>query len=672
MQHESYAEKISEDFVKKYKSKIPPFGPVGFITFKRTYARRVEGENRTEEWWETVRRCCNGIISVGGKFTKEEIELLYDKVFNFKCCFSGRALWQLGTETVRKLGGDSLINCWAVAIDHPIDPFCFAFNELMLGGGVGFNIQAEQVYSMPKVKHDVQIVRRDEKDVDFIVPDNREGWVELLRRTLNAFFFTGKGFSYSTICVRGKGSLIQGFGGVASGPEDLCRGISQIIGILKGKVGNKLKPIDCLDIMNIIGSVVVAGNIRRSALLALGDANDRAYLDAKNWGKGQIPNWRSMSNNSVVCNKYDELPNEFWSGYNGEGEPYGLVNLKNCRLYGRLADGKDYRPDKHVIGTNPCGEIPLENMACCNLVEMFLPNIKDEEEFKTVAGLVYKVAKTVSTLNYQDERTNEVVSQGRRLGLGVTGFLQAPHLHDEKIFDSVYKHIEKLDKEFSKTIGVKPSIKLTTCKPSGTASLLPGVTPGVHPAFAPYYIRRIRIASADPLVETCRKHGYHIEPLKRLDGTNDLDTMVVSFPIKTPDGTICAKDITAIQQLEHAKWLQTNWSDNSVSVTVYYKKEELPAIKDWLKANYDKYVKTVSFCLHTGHGFIQAPYEEIVDDILTLPPGVYPTASEVLRTAEDKYKEMIKTCKPITHLAHDQGGDLAESLECAGGSCPIK
>ena len=646
-----YVDHINDDFVKKYRTKIPLWGSVGYVSYKRTYARRVEGENRTEEWWETVRRCCNGIVSVGGKFTKEEIELLYDKVFNFKCCFSGRALWQLGTETVKKLGGDSLINCWAVAIDDPVEPFCFAFNELMLGGGMGFNIQAEHVYSIPKVKHDVNIVRKDEKDVDFIVPDNREGWTELLRRVLKAFFFTGKGFTYSTICIRGKGSLIQGFGGVASGPEDLCRGLHQIIAILRSRVGNKLRPIDCLDIMDIIGSIVVAGNVRRSALMALGDPKDDLYLAAKNWSKGTIPNWRDKSNNSVVCNRYDELPEDFWSGYNGEGEPYGLVNIRNCRLYGRLADGKDYRPDKHVIGTNPCGELPLEPYGCCNLGEIFLPNIKDEEEFKLVAGLVYKVTKTISCLNYIDERTNEVISQSHRLGISVTGLLQAAHLRNDKIFDAVYKHIEKLDKEYSKLLGVKPSIKMTTVKPSGTLSLLPGVTPGVHPGFAPCYIRRIRMASSDLLVETCRKHGYHVEPLKRLDGTNDLDTMVISFPVKLPEGTLCAKDVTAVQQLEHAKWLQTNWSDNSVSVTVYYKKEELPAIKEWLKANYDKSVKTVSFCLHDEHGFKQAPYEEIT---------------------EEQYKQMVKTCKPVVRLDHDAGGSLAESLECESGICPVK
>lgn len=647
-----YVDSISEDFVRKYKAKTPPWGSIGFITYKRTYARRIEGENRTEEWFETIQRCCNGLLNIGGKFTKDEIENLYDKVFNLKCSFSGRGLWQLGTETVKKLGGDSMMNCWNVAVNDPVDPFCFAFNELMLGGGVGFNIQQEHVFEIPKIKFDVKIVRRDEKDVDFIVPDNREGWVELLRRVLRSFFFTGKSFSYSTICIRGKGTPIHSFGGVASGPEDLCKGIMQIVAVLQARVGDKLRPIDCLDILNIIGSIVVAGNVRRSAQLSLGDMNDPLYLDAKNWSKGQVPNWRAMSNNSVCCNKFEHLPDKFWSGYNGDGEPYGLINLKNCRQYGRLIDGKDYRPDRKVVGCNPCAEITLESYESCNLSEIFLPNIKDKHEFKEVALLMYKVTKSISCLPFIHEQTNEVVSKNHRLGNSVTGFLQAKEeLRDERIFDEVYKAMEKEDKTYSKILDVTPSIKLTTVKPSGTLSLLAGVTPGVHPAYAPQYIRRIRMASGDPLVGICKSHGYHVEPVKNFDGTSNWDTMVVSFPVKVPEGTVCAKDLTAVQQLDYSKWLQTHWADNSVSVTVYYRKEELPAIKTWLGENYDKNLKTVSFLLHSEHGFVQAPYEEI---------------------SEDQYKTMVKGTKPITKLDNDVGMDLKDSLECSSGACPIK
>lgn len=1054
-----YIDAINDDFVSQYKDKTPPWGPVGYCVYKRTYARKVEGEGRTEEWWETVRRCCNGIIKIGGKFTDKEIRTLYDKVFNLKCNFSGRALWQLGTETVDRLGGDSMMNCWGINCNDPVGAFCFTFEELMLGGGVGFNVQREFVYEMPKVKYDVRVVRRDEKDVDFIVPDNREGWVELLRRVLNAFYFTGKSFDYSTICVRGKGAVIKSFGGTASGPEDLCEGIDHISRILRGRVGKKLRPIDCLDIMDIIGSIVVAGNVRRSALLCLGDMDDRQYLDAKNWSKGAIPNWRAMSNNSVVCNEIEHLPSKFWSGYNGEGEPYGLVNLKNCQTYGRIVDGKGYRPDKNVSIVNPCAEIALVGHSgiegqtggeSCNLAEIYLPNLKDEREFCQVAELALKATKTISCLSFLYDGTNEIVSKNHRLGIGVTGFLQSEHLRKPEIFENVYRRVEEADKKYSKVLGVKPSIKLTTTKPSGcrpwhaltvtdqgiltleellkdhpegqswadlrsgtravqgsdsdeisktyhngesdivrinmhygfsvestpdhpwwidyyydeskgeryqpvndwvaakdikpnhvlrmdpnmyvkespsrlrhlsslaikmrgdateinqpshmnydlawllgylwgdgvespekyrirfvdamkcnlvkarnvleeqfgiggikihkasearnafalevgskmlwhwlikndfykysaesvdlipklvrssskvdilaflaglidadghvaarakentvvlsascdifakhlqdvaasvgivfgrslngkgdnfqnrkhmwlmtmspesnkdsfsimekfsnkmlpemkmkpdlpwshdrldrkktrilgkvcsckklarrqqtydievsnshwyyagafkshnTLSLLPGVTPGVHPSYAPYYIRRIRMASSDPLVEKCREHGFHVEPVVKFDGTHDHGTMVVSFPIKTPEGAVVAQDVSAVQQMEWANWLQTHWADNSVSVTVYYRKEELPEIKAWLKENYNEKVKTISFLLHSDHGFAQAPLE-IID--------------------EDAYKKMSSKTRPITRVDDDCEREFAEKLECESGSCPVK
>jgi len=285
------------------------------------------------------------------------------------------------------------------------------------------------------------------------------------------------------------------------------------------------------------------------------------------------------------------------------------------------------------------------------LAEIYLPNIKDEAEFKEVAGLLCKVTKTISCVPFIHDRTNEIVSKNHRLGIGVTGFLQAEHLRKQEIFENVYQYAEEVDKRYSKVLGVKPSIKLTTTKPSGTLSLLPGVTPGVHPAYAPYYVRRIRMASTDPLVEKCREHGFPVEPVVKFDGTHDHGTMVVSFPIKTPKEAVVAKDLTAVQQMEWANWLQTHWADNSVSVTVYYRKDELPAIKAWLRENYNDRVKTISFLLHSDHGFVQAPLEPM---------------------DEEAYNQMSAAAKPITRVNDDQERNLADSLECAGGSCPVK
>lgn len=331
-----------------------PWGPIGYITFKRTYARRIKESDptsRTEEFEETVERELKGIEKqLKLLLTEEEKEFYRYFRLNLKGSVAGRFMWQLGTKTVDKYGLMSLQNCAFVVVNEPIRPFTWTMDALMLGSGVGFNIQREHVYSLPKVGRKIKIERVDNASADYIVPDTREGWVKLLGKVLKAHFYSGKGFTYSTQLIRGKGAIIKGFGGVASGPEELCVGIDQIHKILNERSMKKLRPIDCLDIMNIIGSIVVAGNVRRSSQISIGDYDDFEYLRAKRWDLGSIPNWRSMSNNSVACSDISKLPGEFWETYE-QGEPYGLINLKLARSIGRT--GETQYPDQEVQGCNP-------------------------------------------------------------------------------------------------------------------------------------------------------------------------------------------------------------------------------------------------------------------------------------------------------------------------------
>ncbi len=645
-----FASSISPEFVKKYADLTPPWGPVGYITYKRTYSRTMT-DGRKEEWYQTLERCCNGLLQIGGALTQEEVEELYDHMFNLRCSMSGRSLWQLGTPTVLKVGADSLQSCWHVATNHPVDPFTFTFNELMLGGGVGMNITPEFVYELPIVQFNPVIERKEHFDVDFIVPDNREGWVQLLEHILKAFFYIGRPFSYSTECIRARGKPIAGFGGVASGSEKLVEGIGQIIAILRSRYGRKLRPIDCLDIYNIIGSIVVAGNVRRSAEIIQGDMNDLEFLKAKNWSLAQIPNWRSMSNNTVHCSDIRGLPNAYWEGYEGTSEAYGLFNLDLARTAGRLIDPQGRHVDPYVIGTNPCGEITLEHKEPCNLFEIFLPNIGDERQFGRVAELAYKVCKTISAFPFSDSGTSEVVKKNHRLGIGLTGIVEAPHLVDADILDNVYNHIKETDVAYSKLLGVSVSNKFTTVKPSGTLSLLAGCTSGANSGYAAYLIRRIRFAANDPLVSECRKLGYAVEPLIQNDGTYNLDTMVVSFPVKTSPKAKLAEFESAIDQLDRQAWLQTHWSDNAVSLTCYHDKDEIDEIQEWLEENYDTGVKATSFQLHVGHGFLQAPLEEI---------------------SEQRYDQISRNVKPIVRFDNDRGNYDIENEECNSGACPIR
>lgn len=626
-----------------------PWGEIGYVTYKRTYSRKINGSNNTEEFIETIDRvltACDTQLNL--KFSLEEQARARDYMLNLKGIVAGRFLWQLGTTTVDRFGLASLQNCAVTLVDNPIRSFCWAFDMLMLGSGVGYNIQREYVYKIPPVlDKEINIVRKDTNDADFIIPDSREGWVKLLEHTLSAYFISGQSFTYSTVLVRGKGAPIKSFGGTASGPEELCWGIAQISNILNNRRGKQLRPIDCLDIMNIIGFIVVSGNVRRSAQIAIGDIDDTQFLNAKRWDLGNIPNWRAMSNNSVVCNDINLLPDAFWQGYIGNGEPYGLINLKLTREVGRLADGNKY-PDKKIIGFNPCAEQSLEDKETCCLAEIFLPNISSKEELIDVATILYKINKHSLALNCHHKDTEEVVHRNFRMGIGMTGILQASE-EQRSWLNDCYKHLREFDKEYSAKMGWPESIKLTTVKPSGTLSTLAGVTSGVHPAIYQYFIRRIRMASDSPLIQICRDNGYHTEYQRNFDGSEDKNTVVVEFPCSYPVGTVLAKDVSAIDQLKWVKRLQTEWSDNAVSCTVYYRKEELDEIKQWLKDNYNTSHKTISFLLHNEHGFAQAPYEEI---------------------SEERYLAMKSNVKSIDSI--EKEFEFIDSLECEGGYCPIK
>lgn len=625
-----------------------PWGALGYPTYKRTYARKLKEEDNspTEEFDQTVDRivkACDKQLGCG--FSKEEEQDVRDMMMNLEGSVAGRFLWQLGTKTVDKLGLPSLQNCAVTLVNEPVKPFTWAMDMLMLGCGVGFNIQREYVYELPKPKK-VKITRLDTKDADYIVPDTRTGWVELLQKTLEAHFINGKGFTYSTVCIRGKGTLIKGFGGVASGPEDLCWGITEITKLLNSRASKKVRPVDCLDVMNIIGMIVVSGNVRRSAQIAIGDMDDLQFLNAKRWDLGNIPNWRAMSNNSVVCNDFSLLPEQFWQGYKGNGEPYGLINLKLARTIGRTGD-TNY-PDLNVIGFNPCAEQSLEDKETCCLAETFLPNIKSEERLHQVLRNLYRIAKHSLALPCHQAETEAIVHKNMRMGIGITGYLQATE-EQRQWLPEAYKMLRAFDVEYSAKNNFPTSIKLTTVKPSGTLSLLAGVTPGAHPGYSQYHIRRIRIASNNPMVEVCRKNGYPVEFQRNFDGSDDRNTVVVSFPCSFPEGTKLAKDMTAIDQLEVIKRLQTEWSDNAVSVTIYYRKEELDGIKVWLASNYNECLKTVSFLLHSEHGFDQAPLEEIT---------------------KEQFEELSSKVTKLESLSFT--GDFEMDAECASGVCPIK
>lgn len=301
-----------------------------------------------------------------------------------------------------------------------------------------------------------------------------------------------------------------------------------------------------------------------------------------------------------------------------------------------------------MCGNNNGAEQSLENFESCCLAELFLPNIETEEELHDCIYLLYRVCKHSLLLPSHQEETQEVVHRNMRMGIGVTGYLQASEEQKSWLSDA-YEFLRDLDKEYSEMNDFNPSIKLTTVKPSGTLSLLPGVTPGVHPGIARFMYRRITIAADNPLVEVCKSHGYPVEYQLNLDGTENFGTVIVTFPYSYPEDTVLEEDLTAIDQLEYVKELQSNWSDNSVSCTVYYKEEEIPGIQAYLRENYKTTFKSLSFLLAKDHGFLQAPYEAIT---------------------EEQFNDLTSKTTLITSIIEQ--ADFEGADECASGACPVR
>ena len=638
---------LSQDFIDSYKDKTSPwgFGGLGEVVYLRTYSRPIEELGRNETWTETLVRAINGAADIGTPLNVFEAEALFDHMFNLRCSLSGRALWQLGTPLVKKFNATSLNNCYFTNIEK-VEDFELLFEYLMLGGGVGFSVERSKIHDLPKVKAGVSITHERSNDADIIVPDSRQGWKRLLHSVLKSYFDTGKSFSYSTILIREFGAPLKTFGGTASGPGALIEGINDICKVMQNREGKKLRSIDVLDICNIIGRIVVSGSSRRSAQIAIGDPDDVLFIRAKNWSTGAIPAWRANSNNSIYADAYDEIMQELWKGYDGSGEPYGLVNRKLARSHGRLGERS---ADNSIEGFNPCAEIGLSDGESCNLSTIFLPNVESLEQLKEISTLLYKIQKQITRLDYPYAKTNEIVKKNARLGQSITGVLQ---VSEEKVawLDDAYKHLKAYDEAYSKEKGWPTSVRLTTVQPSGTLSLLPGVTPGIHPGFARFYIRRVRFGASDPLVDACRKRGYKIQWDIGIDGREDHMRYVVDFPCESPEGAVLAAEMTAVEQLEWVKKMQTVWADNAVSVTVYYRKEELPAIQDWLSKNYDKSVKSVSFLLHVDHNFSLPPYEEIT---------------------EEQYKKLVGKIDFSVPL-QTYTGEILDLDDCATGACPVR
>ena len=632
---EVFSFRFSDDFVNKYIEIEPPFGfkdaggnSLGEITFVRTYSR-VKDDGTKERWYEVCKRVIEGMYSVQKNHAKENrlpwndykaqksAQEAYDRMFNLKWTPPGRGLWAFGTPmTMEKKNSASLQNCAMVStrdIDRndPGSLFAWVMDALMLGIGVGFDTVGQE--------KDLSIYAPTEPASVYDIPDTREGWVESVRLLLNSFLRANQPiqeFNYDLI--RPLGAPIKGFGGVASGPKPLIDLHTMIRKVIGSRAGEKLDSRAIVDIVNLIGTCVVSGNVRRSATLALGNPNDKDFINLKNSEvfpdrnsfDSENPGWAWMSNNSIsaeVGTHYEDYVDLIADN----GEP-GFIWLDVARNYGRLADpadGKDYR----VMGFNPCAEQPLESYELCTLVEVHLNRHTDKEDFMRTLKFAYLYGKTVTLLPTHWQITNGIMQRNRRIGTSLTGIASFTDINGmpttREWMDEGYKKIRHYDKQYSEWLCVRESIRVTTVKPSGSVSLLSGASPGVHWSVGgEYFLRAIRFGNTDPMLHLFKAAGYKIE-----DDLVSANTSVVYFPVSSGHPR-SEKDVSLFEKIGLAATTQKYWSDNGVSVTLSFDKEtETKHIAPALHM-YEGQLKAVSFLPMGNHTYPQQPYTQITKE----------------------------------------------------------
>ena len=613
--------KLSENFVSKYKRKKAPFGfnGLGELVYQRTYSR-LKADGKNEQWWETVQRVVEGTFNMQKRHidahglgwnawkAQHSAQEMYDRIFNMKFLPPGRGLWAMGTAiTEEKKLFAALNNCAFVSTESMSSefskPFCFLMDASMLGVGVGFDTKGANSL-MVKGPNESRKVEK------ITIPDTREGWVESLRALLDSYSLgTAKvEFDYSEI--RAEGVPIKGFGGESSGPKPLIELHEKCISILDNEIGQPISITSIVDIMNLIGKCVVAGNVRRTAEIVFGEPDNEEYLDLKNYEVNpHRAEYGWTSNNSIFAELgMDYEPSAERVRYNGEP---GYAWLGNMKDYGRMADAPDFK-DHRAKGGNPCLEQTLESYELCCLVETFPNNHESLEDYKNTLKYAYLYAKTVTLGKTHWAETNRVMLRNRRIGCSMSGiaqFIANKGVGNLKEWmDAGYHHIQDLDEQYSDWMAIPRSIKTTSIKPSGTVSLLAGSTPGIHFPESRYYIRRMRLGINSNLLPALEKAGYNIEPAFGSETT----TLVVSIPVDIGEGVRTLSNVSMWEQLSLAALAQKWWADNQVSCTVTFNPEtEGSQIANALDI-YQYQLKGISFLPKLDYGaYPQMPYEEI-------------------------------------------------------------
>lgn len=583
--------------------------PYSEYIFYQFYSRWIPELGRRETWIETINRYMDYMKeNLGDKLTSKEYSDVREAILNQDICPSMRLLWSAGKACRQS-------NVWAYNCSY-IAPTCTQdLGEIMYvsmcGAGLGFAVEWENVQKFPQIKKQIKSAVPTH-----VVIDSKEGWADAFVKGLDAWF-DGRDMKFDYSMIRPAGARLQTAGGKASGPQPLMDLMEFAKRKILSKQGRRLSNIDMHDLICQIGLIVVAGGVRRSALISLSELEDTEMRDAK---KGQFyltEGQRAMANNSAVYNAKpgaEEFLDEWTALVKSKSGERGIFNRAGLEKQVPARRWEAIK-DERQIGLNPCGEIYLRSKQFCNLTSIVIrPNDTKETLKKKIelATLLGTYQSTLTNFGYLSKKWKENCDKERLLGVSLTGYYDNPLVREDKILDMMKAHSVEVNKKYAKRFGINQSTAITCVKPHGNSGQLLGVGSGMHPWYAPYFVRRVRISHTDTLLQMARDQGVPCLPeVGQAEST--ATTFVLEFPVKAPKGAIFKDEVSALELMKEWKRLKEHFVEHNPSATIYVGPDEWIAVGNFVYENWD-WIGGLSFLPRSEHVYQLAPYEEITKE----------------------------------------------------------
>lgn len=624
--------------------------PYQEFIFYQFYSRWRGDLGRRETWVEAIDRYMDFMKeNLGGKLSDAEYTEVRESILRREICPSMRLLWSAGKAC--RNSNVTAYNCSYIAPTSWRDLSEIMYLS-MCGAGVGFSVEPENIEKFPQIQKQI-----GKKAPTIVVEDSKVGWCEAFVSACTAWE-RGYDVDVDYSKVRSAGARLHIMGGRASGPGPLADLMQFTKKKILARQNRRLTTIDLHDIICQIGLIVVAGGVRRSALISLSALDDADMRDAKKGAFWQTEGQRSMANNSAVYEvkpTAEEFLDEWTALVKARSGERGIFNRGGLEIQ---VPKRRWEKLKKAVqsGMNPCGEIYLQSKQFCNLTSIVVRPSDDALSLKRkmrLATLLGTYQATLTNFEYLSKEWKENCEDEQLLGVSITGYYDSKIVREDRMLSSLRQEAIETNKKYAKRFGKNPSTAITCVKPHGNSGQLLGVGSGMHPWFSPYFIRRVRISATDPLLKLARDQGIPVKPEVGYSTSNSA-TMVLEFPIKAPEGAITVKDVTAIDMLHEWKRLKFHFTEHNPSATVYVGDEEWIAVANFIYENWD-IIGGLSFLPRTDHIYQLAPYEEV---------------------SKKQYKEMssripkLDFSKLVLYEKEDETVG-AKELACVSGVCEI-